>query len=48
VCVRFRAYGAELDATAADYLATIFALPAFREWESAAVVEPAVLAADER
>ena len=48
VCVRFRAYGPGLDATAADYLATIFALPAFREWEAAAVVEPAVLAADER
>ena len=48
VCVRMRAYGVEPDATAAAFMATIFALPAFREWEAAAVAEPAVLAADER
>jgi glutathione S-transferase len=47
VCVRFRAYGPEVDATAAAYMATIFALPAFREWEAAALAETAVLAADE-
>jgi glutathione S-transferase len=47
VCVRFRGYGAEVDATAAAYMATIFALPAFREWEAAALAETAVLAADE-
>ena len=47
VCVRFRAYGADVDATAAAYMATIFALPAFREWEAAALAETAVLAADE-
>jgi glutathione S-transferase len=47
VCVRFRAYGADVDATAAAYMATVFALPAFREWEAAALAETAVLAADE-
>jgi len=47
VCVRFRAYGPDVDATAAAYMATIFALPAFREWEAAALAETAVLAADE-
>jgi glutathione S-transferase len=47
VCVRLRAYGPDVDATAAAYMATIFALPAFREWESAALAETAVLAADE-
>ena len=47
VCVRFRAYGPAVDATAAAYMATIFALPAFREWEAAALAETAVLAADE-
>jgi glutathione S-transferase len=47
VCVRFRAYGPAVDATAAAYMAAIFALPAFREWEAAALAETAVLAADE-
>jgi glutathione S-transferase len=47
VCVRFRGYGVAVDATAAAYMATIFALPAFREWEAAALAETAVLAADE-
>jgi glutathione S-transferase len=47
VCVRFRGYGAEVDATAAAYMETIFALPAFRDWEAAALAEVAVLAADE-
>ena len=47
VCVRFRGYGVGVDATAAAYMATIFALPAFREWEAAALAETAVLAADE-
>ena len=47
VCVRFRAYGPKVDATAAADMATIFALPAFREWEAAALDETAVLAADE-
>lgn len=47
VCVRLRGYGPDVDATAAAYMATIFALPAFREWEAAALAETAVLAADE-
>ena len=47
VCVRMRAYGVEADATAAAFMATIFALPAFRDWERAALAETAVLAADE-
>jgi glutathione S-transferase len=47
VCVRLRAYGPDVDATAAAYMAAIFALPAFREWEAAALAETAVLAADE-
>ena len=47
VCVRLRGYGVEVDATAAAFMATIFALPAFREWEAAALAETAVLAADE-
>jgi glutathione S-transferase len=47
VCVRFRAYGVPVDDVAARYMATIFALPAFREWEAAAMAETAVLAADE-
>jgi len=48
VCVRFRAYGPAVDATAAAYMAAIFSLPAFRDWEAAALAETAVLAADER
>jgi glutathione S-transferase len=47
VCVRLRGYGVEVDATAAAFMATIFALPAFREWEAAALAETEVLAADE-
>jgi glutathione S-transferase len=47
VCVRFRAFGPDVDATAAAYMQAIFALPAFREWEAAALAETAVLAADE-
>ena len=47
VCVRMRAYGPAVDATAQAYMQAIFALPAFREWEAAAMAETAVLAADE-
>jgi glutathione S-transferase len=46
VCVRFRGYGAEVDAVAAEYMRTIFALPAFVAWERIAVAETAVLAPD--
>jgi glutathione S-transferase len=48
VCVRLRGYGVVVDDAAADYMATVFALPAFKEWEAAAIAEPAVIAADER
>jgi glutathione S-transferase len=48
VCVRLRAYGVIVDDTAADFMAAIFALPAFKEWEAAAFAETAVIAADER
>jgi glutathione S-transferase len=35
VCVRFRGYGVAVDEFAADYMRTIFALPAFVEWDAA-------------
>lgn len=41
VCVRFRGYGVPVDATARAYMDTIFALPAFLEWQAAADAEPA-------
>lgn len=41
VCVRFRGYGVPVDANARAYMDTIFALPAFREWQAAADAEPA-------
>ena len=41
VCVRLRGYGVPVDAAARAYMDTIFALPAFREWQSAAEAEPA-------
>lgn len=47
VCVRFRGYGVPLDATAAAYLRAVFALPAMREWEAAALAETERVASDE-
>jgi glutathione S-transferase len=47
VCVRFRGYGVPLDATAAAYLQAVFALPAMREWETAALAETERVASDE-
>lgn len=47
VCVRFRSYGVPLDATATAYLKAIFALPAMREWEAAALAETERVASDE-
>ena len=41
VCVRLRGYGVPVDANARAYMDTIFALSAFREWQSAADAEPA-------
>ena len=40
VCVRLRGYGVPVDATTRAYMDTIFALPAFREWQAAADAEP--------
>ena len=39
VCVRFRGYGVAVDDVAAGYMRTIFALPAFVEWDAAALAE---------
>jgi len=47
VCVRFRGYGVVVDSVARDYMAAIFALPAMREWEQAALAETPRVAADE-
>lgn len=41
VCVRFRGYGVPVDAVSRAYMDTIFALPAFRDWQAAADAEPA-------
>jgi len=48
VCTRFVAYGVEMDATARDYAAAIYALPAMREWLAAAQAEPEHLPATDR
>lgn len=47
VCVRFRSYGVPLDAQASDYVQAMFALPAMREWEAAALAETERVASDE-
>ena len=47
VATRFRTYGVELDPVAADYVATVFAWPAFREWQAAALEEPWIIPEDE-
>jgi glutathione S-transferase len=47
VATRFRTYGVELDPVAADYVATVFAWPAFREWQTAALEEPWIIPEDE-
>lgn len=47
VCVRFRGYGVPLDVTATAYSRAIFALPAMREWEAAALAETERVGADE-
>ena len=36
ICVRFRGYGVPVDANAQAFMETIFALPAYREWQAAA------------
>jgi glutathione S-transferase len=47
VATRFRTYGVALDPVAADYLETIFAWPAFRDWQAAALEEPWIIPEDE-
>ncbi|HQZ31911.1 MAG TPA: glutathione S-transferase family protein [Arenimonas sp.] len=47
VCVRFRGYGVPLDATSEAYLRAVFALPAMKEWEAAALAETERVASDE-
>lgn len=47
VCVRLRGYGIRMDDTASAYLEAVFALPAMREWEAAALAETERVAIDE-
>ena len=47
VVARLHTYDVEVDATARTYMAAMRALPAWREWETAALKEPWVLAEDE-
>ena len=47
VCVRLRGYGVPLGERAAEYLQTVLALPAMREWEAAALLETERVASDE-
>lgn len=46
VATRFRTYGVPLDPVSAAYCEAIFAWPAFKEWEAAALTETAVIAFD--
>lgn len=46
VATRFRTYGVPLDEVTQDYCNAIFALPAFKEWEAAALAETAVFQFD--
>ena len=47
VVARFHTYDVEVDAAARAYMTAMRALPAWREWETAALKEPWVLAEDE-
>jgi glutathione S-transferase len=47
VATRFRTYGVALDPVAADYVATVLAWPALREWQAAALEEPWIIPEDE-
>jgi len=47
VVARFHTYDVEVDAAARAYMDAMRALPAWREWETAALKEPWVLAEDE-
>lgn len=46
VATRFRTYGVSLDAVGAAYCEAIFAHPAFKEWEAAALGETSVITFD--
>lgn len=46
VATRFRTYGVALDPVSAAYCEAIFAHPAFKEWEAAALTETAVIEFD--
>jgi glutathione S-transferase len=47
VVTRFRTYGVSLNGAALDYMKTMSALPAFKEWEEAGIKEPWVIKASE-
>jgi glutathione S-transferase len=47
VVSRFHTYAVEVGAATRAYMSAIMALPAWREWHAAAVVEPWVLPEDE-
>ena len=47
VVARFRTYVVEVGAVARAYMEAVMALPAWREWRTAALAEPWVLAEDE-
>jgi glutathione S-transferase len=47
VVSRFHTYAIKVEAVARDYMDAVMALPAWREWQAAAVREPWVLAEDE-
>jgi glutathione S-transferase len=47
VVTRFDTYGIAVDPVSQDYMRSILALPAYREWLAAALVEPWIVAQDE-
>ena len=47
VATRFRTYGVALDPVAEAYVEAIYAWPALREWQAAALAEPWIIAEDE-
>lgn len=47
VVTRLDTYGIAVDAVSQDYMQAVLALPAYREWLAAALVEPWIVAQDE-
>ena len=47
VASRFRTYGVDLDPTGREYADALLDLPAYKEWEAAALEEPWIVAEDE-